>query len=434
MSLPIVSIIGRANVGKSTLFNRLAQKRHAIVSNLAHTTRDPLYALVNFGKRDFLLVDTAGLSTSKDTITLQAMDQLEQIKDLSSLIIIMLDGTTLVSDEDRKVVKKALKTKKPVILLVNKSDKKNLSQDKNIYLKLGIKDILFVSAINGEGADKLLQKINKKIPQAKKTVKKNIISVAIIGKPNVGKSSLINSLSGKKISIVSDVAGTTRDLSYIDIETNLGPLKLIDTAGLRKKSKAAIDEIEYYSSIRVLQAIDEADICLLMLDANEQISHQDQNIAGIIKDSSKGLVIVANKADLIDESQKNYFLSKATREFKFLPWSPLVFISSKTKLNLDKLTELIFAIHKKQNLKIPTTKLNRLLEDATSYKPPTGVRSVKPKLNYITQTKTNPPQFSIFCSNPDFIHFSYKRYLENMIRKEYDLDGVNIKIIFKKKN
>ncbi|MDP4038806.1 MAG: ribosome biogenesis GTPase Der [bacterium] len=433
-NLPIVAIIGQPNVGKSSLFNRLSKNSSAIVSKIPHTTRDPIFANIEWGKKAFRLVDTAGLSSEKDPIILETIHQVYELADLSSLFILVLDGTLPISDSDRQAAKIALKSKKPVILAVNKADKIKAAQERSIYLKLGIKNILFISAISGMGSSNLLDEIVKIIPKVKPPKIDKQIKIAILGRPNVGKSSLINKLSGKKTSIVSQISGTTRDISFATINFKEQKLEFADTAGLRKKAKIN-DDIEYYSSVRALRAIEWANICLLLIDPDDPTTHQDQNIAGLITNSGKGLIIAVNKADLIeDEQSKDKIMSSITRRFAFCRWAPLIFISSLSGKNLSYLKRLILDINQHRGIKIATAKLNKIITEAIINKSPSGIKNIYPKINYITQTGTNPPQFSFFGSNSYKLHFSYKRYLENVIRKEYDLNGTPIELIFKEKH
>lgn len=438
--LPTVAIIGQANVGKSSLFNRLVRARQAIVAKEAGTTRDSIIGKVSYLRRDddsdepsqFWLVDTAGLKTAEDEFEATIQEQIEEAVAAADTILVTVDSTLYPTDSDRLVAKKALRSKKPVILVVNKCDLKG-SLPADEFKKLGIKTIIRTSAEHSQGISELLDNIGETIPPAAETEQEDIVRVALIGRPNVGKSNLFNTLAGKQQAIVANVAGTTRDLNRITINYHKQAIELIDTAGIRRQGKQETG-IEKFSVLRTIQAIEEADVCLLLMDVNELNTQLDQRLAGIIDEAGKGLVLVVSKWDSVidkDAYTRDQLAPKIAYNFKFVPWAPLIFTSSVTGQNVTKLFDLALDIHRRRHQEVKTRKLNDLLQKAVLSHPPAGLKNSHPKLRYIVQTDTAPPWFVIYGSNLKFIHWSYKRYLEREIREVHDFAGTPIRLSFR---
>ena len=438
--LPTVAIIGQANVGKSSLFNRLVRARQAIVAKEAGTTRDSIIGKVSYLRRDddtdepsqFWLVDTAGLKTAEDDFEATIQEQIEEAVDAADTIIVAVDSTLYPTDSDRLVAKKALRSKKPVILVANKCDLRgSLAVDE--FKRLGIKTIIRTSAEHSQGISELLDAIARTIPPAVEAEQDDIVRVALIGRPNVGKSNLFNTLAGKQQAIVANVAGTTRDLNRITVNYHKQAIELIDTAGIRRQGKQEIG-IEKFSVLRTIQAIEEADVCLLLMDVNELNVQLDQRLAGIIDEAGKGLVLVVSKWDSVidkDAYTRDSLAPKIAYNFKFVPWAPLIFTSSVTGQNVTKLFDLALDIHGRRHQEVKTRTLNDLLQKAILSHPPAGLKNSHPKLRYIVQTDVAPPWFVIYGSNLKFVHWSYKRYLERTIRDAHDFAGTPIRLSFR---
>ncbi len=439
--LPTVAIIGQANVGKSSLFNRLVRARQAIVAKEAGTTRDNVIGRVSYLRHDspgsdnsaeFWLVDTAGLKAPEDDFEITIQEQIDEAVAIADAILVVVDSTMHTVDADRLVAKKALKSRKPVILLLNKSDLKNrLPTDE--FKRLGISSIIRTSAEHNQGISELLDAIAERIPPAIEKNDDNVIRVSLIGRPNVGKSYLFNTLAGKQQAVVANVAGTTRDLNRATIRYQKQAIELIDTAGIRRQGRQETG-IEKFSVLRTLQAIEESDVCLLLMDANELNTQLDQRLAGMIDEAGKGLVIVVSKWDSVegkDAYTHDELAPRIAYSFKFTPWAPLIFTSSVTGQNVTKLFDLAVNINTRRRQEIKTRKLNDLLQKAIIAHPPAGLKNTHPKLRYIVQTDTAPPWFVIYGSNLKFIHWSYKRYLERTIRESFDFAGTPIKMSFR---
>ncbi len=432
-NLPKVAIIGQANVGKSSLFNRMVRSQQAIVAREAGTTRDSVLGQVSYKNHNFWLVDTAGLKDPNDEFEATIQEQIQDAVDASELILVVLDSTKPFSNEDKIIAKKALKSRKPVLLILNKTDLKgNLPNEE--FVRLGIKPIVRTSAEHNGGIDDLLTEIVENIPKVKtEEIEDDIIRVALVGRPNAGKSFLFNSLAGKQQALVANVAGTTRDINRTQIKFNEQTIEFVDTAGMRKPGKQEVG-IEKFSVLRTLAAIDEADVCLLLMDANELNTQLDQRIAGLINDAGKGMIIVVSKWDSVegkDAYTRDSLAPKIAYYFKFTPWAPLIFTSSKTGQNVTKIFDLILDVDKNRKRQAKTTTLNQLLQQATQKHPPSGLKNTHPKLRYINQTDSNPPWFVIHGSNLKFVHWSYKRYLERLIRENFDFSGTPIKFSFR---
>lgn len=429
--LPTVAIIGQANVGKSSLFNRMVRAQQAIVAREAGTTRDNVLGKVDYRDHQFWLVDTAGLKDAADEFEATIQEQIVEATDTADVILVVVDSTQYVSDEDRFVAKKALKSKKPVILVTNKADLKESLHDDE-FRRLGIKTIVRTSAEHNSGITDVLNEIVELIPEKFEVEPDDILRIALIGRPNVGKSSLFNTLAGKQQAIVANIAGTTRDLNRVPLRFKNRDIELIDTAGMRKPGKQEVG-IEKFSVLRTLQAIEQADICFLLMDANELNTQLDQRLAGIIDEAGKGMVIVVSKWDSVEEKDaftRDDIAPRIANAFKFTPWAPLIFTSAVTGQNVTKLFDLALDIDARRHQETKTRVLNDLLQQAVQKHPPAGLKNTHPKFRYMVQTDTAPPWFVIHGSNLKFVHWSYKRYLERALRETYDYSGTPIKFSF----
>ena len=519
--LPTVAIIGQANVGKSSLFNRLTRARTAIVAREAGTTRDNVVGKVSYKRRalfpdenaadaappaleavkrsrgadvsaersrsissgdtsekstpaqergadataslsdksialrtalpdafdmeetvggraaasthaEFWLIDTAGLKPAEDEFEATIQDQISDASAAADVILVMVDSTVYPSDADRQLAKKALKSGKSVLLIANKADLKG-SLPTDEFKRLGIKTIIKTSAEHNIGISELLDNIADLIPPATDTTPDDIIRVALIGRPNVGKSNLFNTLAGKQQAIVANVAGTTRDVNRVQVRYHGQTIELLDTAGIRRQGKQETG-IEKFSVLRTMQAINEADICFLLMDVNELNVGLDQRLAGIIDEAGKGLVLVVSKWDSVENKDAythDTLAPQISYHFKFTPYAPLIFTSSVTGQNVAKLFDLALDIYKRRRQECKTRVLNDLLQKAVAAHPPAGLKNSHPKLRYIVQTDTAPPWFVIYGSNLKFVHWSYKRYLERTLREAFNFAGTPIKLSFR---
>jgi len=430
--LPTVAIIGQANVGKSSLFNRMVRAQQAIVAREPGTTRDNVLGKVEHQHHSFWLVDTAGLKDPNDEFEASIQEQITEAADAADVILVVVDSSQYVSDQDRFVAKKALRSKKPVILVTNKADLKgSLPEDE--FKRLGIKTIIRTSAEHNRGVLSVLDEIVRHIPAKFEEEADDVLRVALIGRPNVGKSNLFNSLAGKQQALVANIAGTTRDVNRVRIRYGARDIELLDTAGMRKPGKQEVG-IEKFSVLRTLQAIEEADICFLLMDVNELNTQLDQRLAGIINEAGKGMALVISKWDSVENKDaytRDALAPKITRTFDFTPWAPLIFTSSVTGQNVTKLFDLALDIDARRKQPTKTRVLNDLLQEAIQKHPPAGLKNTHPKLRYIVQTDTMPPWFVIYGSNLKFVHWSYKRYLERLIRETYNYAGTPLKLSFR---
>lgn len=430
--LPTVAIIGQANVGKSSLFNRMVRSQQAIVAREAGTTRDNVLGKVNYRDHQFWLVDTAGLKDPDDEFEAGIQEQITEATAAADVILVVVDSTLYPSDQDRLVAKKALRSKKPVILVLNKTDLKG-ALTPGEFMRLGIRTMVQTSAEHNRGVASLLDAITADIPAQREREASDVLRVALIGRPNVGKSNLFNTLAGKQQALVANIAGTTRDVNRVQVRYNQQTIELLDTAGIRRQGKQAVG-IEKFSVLRTLQAIEESDVCLLLLDVNELGVALDQRLAGIIADAGKGLVVVVSKWDSVegkDAYTRDALAPKISYHLKFVPWAPLIFTSSVTGQNVTKLFDLALAVRARQLQPTKTRVLNNLLQEATRRHPPAGLKNTHPKLRYMVQTDTTPPWFVVYGSNLKFVHWSYKRYLERLVRDTYDYSGTPIKFSFR---
>jgi GTP-binding protein len=430
--LPTVAIVGQANVGKSSLFNRLVKSQQAVVAREAGTTRDNVVGKVHFDNHNFWLVDTAGLKTPEDEFEANIQEQITEAADVADVIVVMVDSTQYASEQDRNVAKKALKSKKPVILAINKNDLSG-SLPNEEYLRLGIKTMVRTSAEHNQGTRELLHQITEHIPPKRDAPEDDILRIALIGRPNVGKSYLFNTLAGKQQAIVADVAGTTRDVNRVSTRYHGRDMELLDTAGVRRSGKIQVG-IEKFSVLRTLQAIEESDVCLLLMDVNELSTQLDQKLAGLIKEAGKGLVLVVSKWDSVegkDAYTRDALAPRITYEFAFVPWAPLIFTSSVTGQNVTKLFDLAVDIEARRKTQVKTPELNRILQTCIHKHPPAGIRNAHPKLRYMVQTDVSPPWFVVFGSDLRYLHWSYKRYLERAMRETHDFVGTPINFSFR---
>lgn len=430
--LPTVAIIGQANVGKSSLFNRMMRTKQAIVAKEAGTTRDNVLGRVEHDNHTFWLVDTAGLKDPNDEFEASIQEQITEAADTADVILVVVDSTHYVSDQDRLVAKKALRSKKPVLLIVNKTDlKESLPTDE--FKRLGIKDIIRTSAEHNQGVAHLLDEIASRIPAKHEREETDVLRIALIGRPNVGKSHLFNSLAGKQQALVANIAGTTRDINRVPLKYKGQAIELLDTAGMRKPGKQEVG-IEKFSVLRTLQAIEESDICFFLMDVNELNTQLDQRLAGIINEAGKGLVVVVSKWDSVEDKDaytRDAIAPSITRTFDFIPWAPLIFTSSVTGQNVTKLFDLAIEINETRHQEVKTRLLNDTLQSIVQHHPPAGLKNTMPKLRYIVQTDTAPPWFVIYGSNLKFIHWSYKRHIERVIREKIGFAGTPIKFSYR---
>lgn len=430
--LPTVAIVGQTNVGKSSLFNRLVGQQQAIVAREAGTTRDRVVGKVAHGDHHFWLVDTAGLKNAEDEFEATIQEQIEDAVSAADVIMMTVDATAMPSDSDRAIAKKALKSRKPVLLVVNKSDKSGALPSED-FLRLGIKHIHRTSAEQGSGVGELLDAITQHIPPARDIPQDNTLRIALIGRPNVGKSSLINTLAGKQEAIVANVAGTTRDVNRIRVRYHQRDVELLDTAGIRRSGKIETG-IEKFSVLRSIQAIEESDVCLLLLDANDLNVSLDQKLAGIIKEAGKGLVIVISKWDSLDDKTpftRDEIAARLTQNYHHVPWAPLIFTSAVTGQNVAKLFDLAVEIDARRKQQLKTTELNKILQKSIGDHPPAGLKNTHPKLRYVVQTDVSPPWFVVFGSHLKHLHWGYKRYLEKNLREAFDFTGTPIMFSFR---
>ena len=438
MSKPIVAIIGKPNVGKSTFFNYLAGSRISIVEDTPGVTRDRVYAETNWRGRTFTLIDTGGIEPdSEDIILSQMREQANIAISMADVIIFLTDVRQGVTAADKEIALMLKKSKKPIVLVCNKAD--NYEKDKQeIYefYNLGIGEPFPISATNALGIGDVLDEIYEKLPpKSEDEEDDNTIKVAVIGKPNVGKSSLINKILGENRAIVSDIAGTTRDAIDSEFENENGKYVFIDTAGIRKKSKVK-ESIEKFSIMRTLLAIERADVCLMLIDATEGVTDQDAKIAGEAHEAGKGIIIVVNKWDEYEKTTGT--LEKYKKEIyerlSYLSYAPIIFISAKTGQRVHKLFEMINNVAKQNSLRVSTSVLNQVINEAIAIVQPPTDKGKRLKIFYGTQASTKPPTFVIFVNNKELFHFSYERYLINQFRKEFGLEGTPVRIIVREKN
>lgn len=437
MARPIVAVVGRPNVGKSTLFNKLVGSRLSIVDDTPGVTRDRIYGDCEWLGHHFLLVDTGGIEPQSDDIILSQMRRQAQLAiDSADVIILVTDVKSGVVATDSDVAAMLQKSGKPIVLCVNKCDGiGDLPMDFYEFYNLGIGDPIAVSAVHGHGTGDLLDEVLKYLPDEKSEEEEDdTTSVAIIGKPNVGKSSLVNAISGEERAIVSNIAGTTRDATDTYVENSHGKFVFIDTAGLRRKSKVD-DAIEKYSVIRARMAVERAQVCVIMIDAVEGFTEQDSKVAGIAHDLGKACIIAVNKWDAVekDGNTVDKYRKKLMNDFSFMSYAPIIFISAKTGQRIERLYELIKYVDSQNAMRISTGKLNDILAAATARVQPPTDKGKRLKIYYMTQASTRPPTFVSFVNRKELFHFSYQRYLENQIREVFGLEGTPVRFVIRER-
>ena len=436
--MAIVAVVGRPNVGKSSLFNKIVNQRLSIVEDTPGVTRDRIYCDTEWNGVKFTLVDTGGIEPRTNDVILSQMRAQAQVAiDKADVVIMVVDIQSGMTSTDADVAQMLLKANKKVVLCVNKVDKPG-AEPPEIYefYNLGLGDPFGVSAVHGLGIGDLLDEVVKELKDAPEEPEyEGAIKVALIGKPNVGKSSLVNYMLGEKRMLVSDIPGTTRDAVDSVKENKYGKFVFIDTAGLRKKSKVN-ENIERYSVVRSYMAVDRADVVLIMIDANEGVTEQDTKIAAFAHERGKASVIVVNKWDIVEKDDKtmNKIKEKVVEDLKYMSYAPVIFISAKTGQRVEKLYELINYVHEQHGRRVSTGVLNDVLADATTKVQPPTDKGKRLKIFYMTQPATNPPTFVAFCNDADLFHFSYQRYLENQIRQTFGLEGTPIRFIVREKN
>lgn len=472
--LPIVAIVGRANVGKSSLFNAILERREAIVAREPGTTRDSIWAKAEHSGQDFWLIDTAGIKDAEDDFEFTIQEQILQAADSADVIWVVIEADSIISEEDRRVAKLALKTRKPVFLVVNKFDKQPRAVPED-YQRLGIKPIILTSTTQHRGIEELLDALTAQIPRVTQKDDDNRLRIALLGRPNVGKSYLFNTLAKKQQAIVAERAGTTRDTNRTVVRYEGREIEIMDTAGIRRAGKIG-QGIERFSVLRAIAAIEQADVCFLLMDANELNVGLDQKIAGMVKDAGKGLVLVVSKWDSLEnrsESEENEsptiapleltkadkrrltgtihiqddgsiqkdpytrdaIASQITRNYEFVPWAPLIFTSAVTGKNVAKLFDIALEVDNARQQTYNTAELNRWLKVVIDKHPPAGLKNRLPKLNYMVHEDGNPiPSFKIFGAHTKFLHWSYKRYLEREFRQTHSLEGTPVKFWFIEKH
>lgn len=428
--IPVVAIVGRANVGKSSLFNSLIGRREAIVATEAGTTRDRVTAKASYDNKDFWLVDTAGMKTAEDEFELSIQEQIIDATESADLILVVVSADTPVVAEDRQVATMALKSRKPLILAINKIDK-NQKTDTSEWQKLGIKLAATTSATQKLGIEQLLEAISASLPRAKIREAKDRIHLSIVGRPNVGKSSLFNSLTAKQQALVSRQAGTTRDVNKLTVKYHEREIELSDTAGIRRSGKIERG-VEKFSVLRALAAIEQSDICLMVMDAQEANTQLDQKIAGLVKDTGRGLILVINKWDLVeDRLSKDSAVFKTVATFPFVPWAPLVFTAATSGQNVTQIYELIIKIDVARHQRLKTPELNQWLRRTVDSHEPPPAKGYLPKLKYMVQEEdVDMPSFKIFGVHTRSLHWSYKRYLERQFREKWPFTGTPVKFWF----
>ena len=437
MAKPVVAVVGRPNVGKSTLFNKIIGKRLSIVDDTPGVTRDRIYGEAEWAGRKFMLIDTGGIEPKTDDIILSSMrEQANLAIETANVIIFVTDVKSGVTASDQDVAVMLQKSGKPVILCVNKCDGiGEVPLEFYEFYNLGLGEPVAVSSVHGHGTGDLLDRVFEFMPEySADEEEEDIINVAVIGKPNAGKSSLINCLSGQERSIVSDIAGTTRDAIDTFIENKYGKFNFIDTAGLRRKSKVE-DNIEKYSVLRAEMAIERSDVCVIMLDGVEGFTEQDSKVAGLALEQGKACIIAVNKWDIVDKDGRTMdaYRKKLMNDFSFMPYAPIIFISAKTGQRIDRLYELIKYVNEQNTMRISTGKLNDILADATARVQPPSDKGKRLKIYYMTQASTRPPTFVCFCNKAELFHFSYQRYLENQIRSTFGLEGTPVRFVIRER-
>lgn len=440
MALPLVAIVGRPNVGKSALFNRIVGERRAIVEDVPGTTRDRILGESEWNGVPFAVMDTGGLMSEQELArsTTAEISQATQQQALLALeqadvIIFLVDGETGPTAGDYEVADVVRRSEKPVILAVNKTEARSRAESAVEFYALGMGEPLAISAIHGMGVGDLMDEVVRDLEVVEAPFNEGIPRIAIVGRPNVGKSALLNAILGETRQIVSETPGTTRDAVDTEIVWAGAPVILVDTAGIRRRGKVE-PGIEKYSVIRSMRAIDQCDVCVLVLDATEPFTAQDQHVTGYVLEQNKGIVLVVNKWDLIENktgTTMNEFIERAREQFEFIPYAPIVFTSALTGQRVDKIMELALLVIQERSKRVPTAELNKVLREAVTRHPPPTRPGKWAKFYYITQAATSPPTFVIFTNEPENVHFSYQRYLENTLRQHFGFNGTPIVLRFR---
>lgn len=434
MSLGVVAIIGSPNVGKSTIFNRIVGRRRSIIDDQPGVTRDRLYETASWLDRDFRLVDTGGIELADRPFQEQIRMQAQLAIDEADVVVFVTDGKKGVSSDDRLVAKMLYKAHKPIILAVNKIDNREMLYNLNEFYSLGLGEPIAVSGEHGIGIGDVLDKIVKVLPKKEDVVYDDAITFSIIGRPNVGKSSLLNALLNEKRAIVSNIVGTTRDSVDSKFTHNGQNYVAIDTAGLKKRGKV-YEAVDKYSVLRALAAVDRSEIVLLVIDANEGIIEQDKHVAGYAVEKKKAVVIVVNKWDLVKHEQNTMsdFEKKIRKEFKFLEYAPIVFVSALTRSRVENIFEQIQVVHEAYDTHLQTSLLNDVIQDAQTMNEAPDFNGGRLKIYFVNQANSCPPTFVLFVNNPKYAHFSYLRYIENRLRDSFNLSGTPIELVLRQR-
>ena len=437
MAKPIIAVVGRPNVGKSTLFNKLIGKRLSIVDDTPGVTRDRIYGDAEWRNRKVMMIDTGGIEPKTDDVILSGMRSQAQLAiDMANVIIFVVDLHCGVTATDAEIASMLQKSGKPVVVCVNKCDKVgDVPPEFYEFYNLGLGDPIAVSSLHGHGTGDLLDAAFEYLRDFDdEDAESDVVNVAIIGKPNAGKSSLVNKIAGEERSIVSDIAGTTRDSIDTVVENSHGTFNFIDTAGLRRQSKVD-DKIEKYSVLRAKMAIERSDVCVIMLDGVDGFTEQDSKVAGLALEQGKACIIAVNKWDIVEKDghTMDSYRKKLMNDFSFMPFAPIIFISAKTGQRLDRLFELIKYVRSQNTMRISTGKLNDILADATARVQPPSDKGKRLRIYYMTQASTCPPTFVCFCNKAELFHFSYQRYLENQIRSTFGLEGTPVRFVIRER-
>lgn len=436
MARPIVAIVGRPNVGKSTIFNRIIGDRVAIVEDRPGITRDRIYGVGEWQGKPFSIIDTGGIEISEDEILKSIRAQAELAIEEADVIVFMTDAKAGLTPSDSEVAELLYRSKKPVVLAVNKVDNMQRQEDIYEFYNLGFGDPIGISGAHGIGIGDLLSEISERLPEGKEDeYGEDVIKVALIGRPNVGKSSLVNALLGEERVIVSNQAGTTRDAIDTEFEKDGQKYVLIDTAGMRKRGKV-YENTEKYSVMRAMKAIERADVVLVVINAEEGIIEQDKHIAGYAHEAGRAAIFVVNKWDVIEKDDKTlqHFTNNIRDHFLFMSYAPVVFVSATTKQRLHKLLPVVNSVAEQHSMRVQTHVLNDLIIDAVTFNQPPSDKGKRLKINYATQVAVKPPTFVLFVNEPELMHFSYQRYLDNKIRDAFGFEGTPIRIISRRKS
>lgn len=436
MTKPVVAIVGRPNVGKSTIFNRIVGERVAIVEDMPGVTRDRLYGKGEWLNREFNIIDTGGIELGDEPLLIQMREQAEVAIQEADVIIFIVNGREGITAADQEVAKLLFRSDKPVVLGVNKVDNPEMQQELYEFYSLGIGDPFPISGSHGLGLGDLLDEVIKHFPEEEgDPYNEDTIRIALIGRPNVGKSSLVNAMLGEERVIVSNIPGTTRDAIDTPFTKDGQEYVLIDTAGMRKRGKV-YENTEKYSVLRSLKAIERSNVVLVVINAEEGLIEQDKKIAGYAHEAGRAVILVVNKWDAVEKDDKTMrnFEQKLRDEFLFLSYAPILFVSAKTKQRLQHVLPMVKKVSENHHLRVPTNVLNDLIMDAVAMNPTPTDKGKRLRINYVTQVAVEPPTFVFFVNEPELMHFSYQRYLENRLRDTFEFEGTPIKIFARKKN